>query len=207
MIPKVFHRVWFGGPMPDEYARYGETWQQHHPEWELRLWSEGDLPEIEAHPNFRRVKSHSERSDFYRHAILAAHGGVYLDTDFECLRSIDPLLQGVDAFAASENNRHISCGILGAVPGHPFYVTIRDTLLAPSWKPRGNASKNTGPCFVTDIADLYRLRDTLKVFPPELFYPVAYRETYTGNPADYPAAYAIHHWAASWLPPSQRPKS
>lgn len=199
-IPKVFHRVWFGGEMPDEFVYYGETWQRHHPDWEMKLWREGDLPWVEKNDHFRRLKTHSERSDFYRHTILARFGGVYLDTDFECFRSIEPLLSNplVTGFAASENGKHISCGILGCVPRHPFFVTVRDELLF-YFRHRGNASKNSGPKFVTDTARKYGIRKWIKVFPPEIFYPVAYKETYTGNPADYPQAYAIHHWAASWI--------
>ena len=39
-IPRQFHRIWLGGPMPDEFARFGQTWLEQHPGWTMRQWGD-----------------------------------------------------------------------------------------------------------------------------------------------------------------------
>ena len=51
----------------------------------------GDLRRPEA---AERLRAPAERSDILRLELLWREGGVYVDTDFECLRSIEPLLDG-----------------------------------------------------------------------------------------------------------------
>ena len=42
-IPQVFHQIWVGpDPFPDELAAYRQTWIDHHPHWEHRLWTESE---------------------------------------------------------------------------------------------------------------------------------------------------------------------
>lgn len=197
-IPKIFHRVWFGNEMPQEYQDYGQTWFDKHPGWEGKLWSEGDIPELDSHPNFLAAETYSEKSDFYRHWILANEGGVYIDTDFECFHNIEELIEDCESFAASENHAVISCGILGCVPGTAFFERILWCLLN-EWVGDGNAAVNSGPAFVTRKAKEHEL-SLDKVFGPETFYPYSFAQEYTGNPRDYPSAYAAHHWAATWFP-------
>jgi mannosyltransferase OCH1-like enzyme len=46
--------------MPQQFADYRESWRRHHPEWEMRLWTEESLPEDlvrpEAYERLRRVR-------------------------------------------------------------------------------------------------------------------------------------------------------
>src|SRR3954452_9252859 len=88
LIPRIIHRVWLGdGAMPPEYEAFGETWAQHHPGWEMRLWRSSDLPPLRNQDLFDRATSFAQQSDIARYELLLRHGGVYVDTDFECLRS------------------------------------------------------------------------------------------------------------------------
>ena len=44
-IPRIFHQIWVGpDPLPDEFAAYGQTWLDHHPGWELKLWTDENFP-------------------------------------------------------------------------------------------------------------------------------------------------------------------
>jgi len=108
VIPKIFHQVWLGpNPMPDEYLRYRDTWAQHHPEWEFRLWSEQNLPVTLQREEARdRLRVPAERADMLRLEVLLESGGVYIDTDMECLRSIEELIADVDLFVADSKPGH-----------------------------------------------------------------------------------------------------
>src|SRR3954452_17313832 len=202
IIPRVFHRLWLGdAPMPAEYEQFGETWAYHHPEWEMRLWRAEDLPPLRNQHLFDAADSFTQKSDIARYEILLRFGGVYVDTDFECLHPFDALLGGVEAFIGTEDGAHLSIGLMGAVPGHALFEAIVDALPA-SLAARPNAPTNhtTGPHLVTRIvAADSGLQERVRVFEPELFYPYLYNETYRRDEA-FPDAYAVHHWAGSWLP-------
>ena len=44
-IPRILHQIWVGpDPFPEEFADYRETWIRHHPAWEVRFWTEENLP-------------------------------------------------------------------------------------------------------------------------------------------------------------------
>ena len=54
---------------------------------EHRLWTEENLPLSPLRPEvLERLRAPVERADILRLEILYTHGGVYLDTDLECLR-------------------------------------------------------------------------------------------------------------------------
>jgi len=201
IIPRVFHRLWLGdAPMPAEYEQFGETWAYHHPEWEMQLWREEDLPPLRNRHLFDAAESFTQKSDIARYEILLRFGGVYVDTDFECLHPFDALLGGVEAFIGTEDGAHLSIGLMGAVPGHALFEAIVDALPA-SLAARPNAPTNhtTGPHLVTRIvAADSGLQERVRVFESELFYPYLYNETYRRDEA-FPDAYAVHHWAGSWL--------
>jgi mannosyltransferase OCH1-like enzyme len=188
LIPRIFHQIWVGpDPLPEEFAAYRQTWLDHHPGWELRLWTEETLPADPRRPEGMELLRHpSERSDILRFDLLSRFGGVYLDCDFECLRPIDGLLEGVQAFAGYRKPGYVNNALIGAAPGHPFderaLVEIRPRT---TW---GTVDKDgTGPLFVDRVVAEF---PDVKLFDPPVFYPrtAAQRE----------AAYAVHHPARSW---------
>ena len=107
--------------MPPEFVNYGKSWVLLHPGWEFRLWTDKNLFVLENQQFFERATTYSEKSDFVRHELLRNYGGVYIDTDFEALKCIKPLIDRVEAFAGSEDGSVFSMGILGAVPNHPAF--------------------------------------------------------------------------------------
>jgi hypothetical protein len=193
-IPRVLHRIWLGpDPMPEAEVGFGESWARHHPDWEHRLWRDDDLPELGVPAEVvARAESAVELADVARFQIIARHGGVYVDTDFECLRPLDPLLKGVDAFAAFQRPGEVATGFLGATAGHPAFR--RAAQLVTETFGQAPLPASTGPPFFT-----YLLWDFPEVtlFPPKLFYPYLWSEPERRN-EHFPDAYAVHHWAMSW---------
>ena len=200
LIPHVFHRIWLGGgTMPEGFVALGETWLAHHPDWDCVLWTEENLPALRNQEQFDAATSQAQRADILRYEILHRDGGVYVDTDFECLKPIDRLLDGVEAFIASENGLMLSIGIMGAIPRHPFFdAVIRAIPASLEGAPAHRApNETTGPHLVTRVH-----RDCpevpIAVFGPELFYPYLYNESYRRD-EPFPDAYAVHHWNGAWL--------
>jgi len=205
LIPRLFHRVWLGGMMPDEFVRFGETWLEQNPGWEMRLWEESDFPPLRNQELYDTAENYSEKSDIVRFELLLLYGGVYVDCDFECLRGIEEVLSGVEAFAAFENDAQVGTAIMGAVPGHPFVDYLVRSLPA-SVKENGRADpvESTGPMFLTRcLADFdFTGMEPVKLFPATLFYPYPWNQKYRRYER-FDQAYAVHHWAGSWKPSSE----
>lgn len=198
-IPRILHRIWFGGPLPPELRAYGRSWEERHPGWEHVLWSEENLPPLHNQDLFDRAEEIAPRnvgqlrSDIARYELLQRLGGVYVDCDFECRLPLDDLLRGIKSFAAWEvSGRWINNAILGAVPGHPFLGALVEGLELSVERFRGHRpNRMSGPQYLTRI---YRRHGGLTVFPKDWFYPYLYDELERGQER-FPQAYAIHHWA------------
>src|ERR1700722_1972322 len=123
-IPATIHRVWLGGEeMPDDRRRFGEMLAERHRGWEIRLWSDGDLEMLGVTAADReRSRSHTELSNLVRYEVLHRFGGVYLDTDVECLRPLTPLLRGTRAIAVLDATGRVGTSILGALAGNQLFA-------------------------------------------------------------------------------------
>jgi mannosyltransferase OCH1-like enzyme len=193
-IPRVLHRIWLGSkPLPDEQQAFGESWRRHHPGWKHCLWTDADLPSLAIPDNaLARAEDLSQVSELVRYHVLAHQGGVYVDTDVECLRSVEPLLRGVSGFASFSLPGIVETGILGAIPGHPAFVRAAElSLLTVGTAPSPSAA---GPPFLTHVFWEF---PEVTIFPRELFSPYLWNEPERRDER-FEDAYAVHHWAMSW---------
>ena len=196
-IPRIFHQIWVGpDPFPEQFAEYQQTWLAHHPGWELKFWTEETFPEPEGlrRPEAaERLRAPWERGDIFRLEILWREGGVHVDTDFECRRSIEPLIEDTDFFIGERKPGRLNGALMGSTPGHPLLDLLLDEI-----KPRqaygmqmgagtANDKDETGPGFLDRMV---LGRPEPKLIPPELFYP--------RTPDEEQRAYAIHHRARAW---------
>jgi inositol phosphorylceramide mannosyltransferase catalytic subunit len=192
--------------MPDAYVRFGEGWQRHHPDWELRLWTDADLPPLTFPEAFARCRNSGEASDVLRYELLHRLGGVYVDTDVECCRPLDPLIEDVTAFAAWARPKVIGSAVLGSVPGHPAMMAVLKRVCEEAGF--GGQFGATGPGALTRV--LANAKD-VELFGAETFYPRDYFETAQESELQPRASrdprqdgesaavtYAIHHWHATW---------
>lgn len=204
-IPKIFHQIWLGGQvMPECFLNYRASWLRHHPDWDHRLWTEKDLPPSKFPQLLQRSCHLSQRSNIHRYELLLAFGGVYVDTDFEACENIEPLIEDCDAFVGETRKVFgdpvYNPAIMGCVPGHPLLAELVDYL------PTQNAaqSKSLGSRYLTHFV---RRFPSVKRFPPEIFYPYdtsAMIAKQPRNAAEFPTAWAVHHWSSQWWDPSFR---
>lgn len=193
--------------MPEEFVVYGETWKEFLPEWEHVLWTgssiERPLPtDLQAiYDEAERYAPGSEgqlRSDILRYWILLTHGGVYVDTDMEALRSIEPLLPGIACFAGWEfPGRWINNAILGAVPGGLVMAAavlhLAGRIEQLHRRPGVRPNVLSGPQYLTHLYFEGGIRPHLHVFPKGYFYPYLWNELERGRER-FPNSYAVHHW-------------
>jgi len=200
-IPRILHRV-----VPHETSpsadRYWQTLQAIHPGWTFLEWRDPLDPSAfpVTSPLWDQCETGAQLADLVRLEALAAFGGVYLDSDVEPYRSLEPLL-ALPAFAAWEDPKSVPNAVLGATQGHPAIRACLDLAVAkmpcPTWE--------TGPG-VTSIV-LPGRADVL-LLPPGSFYPYHYTEAKTKRGRAFadeqPWCFGAHHWAGSWLPPEKR---
>lgn len=197
----LIHHVW-PGTDPFRYPEYRQSWLRHHPDATMRFWRDAHglderVQQLVADPRYSPVV----KSDVLRWAVLLAHGGIYVDTDMECLGSIREYLSDPNGcFLAKEDDTYACTAIIAAEPGHEFVRQVLDAALAAlaTTEPnRANAEPQmiTGPHLVTRLAKNARV--TLHGY--ERFYP-----THWGGRTTAPLAQAVtvHHWKAAWKEPN-----
>jgi mannosyltransferase OCH1-like enzyme len=107
-IPKIIHQIWVGdAEIPQMYLDFMETWKAFHPDWEYKLWTDDD---IESFPwknkrEFDGANNPGMKSDIWRYEIVYNYGGVYVDADMECKRSLNLLHERLDFYAGNEDPR------------------------------------------------------------------------------------------------------
>jgi mannosyltransferase OCH1-like enzyme len=201
VIERTVHRIWLGdSPEPEWTRAFAATWQR--PGWELRQWDgPGELYPLRNQDVYDRAEEIAPehvaqlRADVLRYEVLHRCGGVYVDVDFECLRPIDKLLEGVECFAAwEEQERWIANGFMGAARGHPFIDLLISELAAHvAAQPFRKPNRLTGPQYLTSM---WRAHGKgVIVLPARLVYPYLYTQISEHGPGDsWPEAYAVHHW-------------
>lgn len=95
-INKKIHYVWFGKwKKSDEFKKYLDSWKKFCPDYEIIEWNESNF---DINKNFYCAKFYKKKmwafaSDYARLDILFNKWWIYLDTDIELLKNLDPLLK------------------------------------------------------------------------------------------------------------------
>jgi len=112
MIPKIIHYCWFGrGEMPESAKRCIDSWHEHMPDYEYKLWNEDnfDVNVIPYTKEAYQAKKYAFVSDHVRLWALENEGGIYFDTDVEVFKPFDDLLNR-NAFVGFEGSKYLPIG-------------------------------------------------------------------------------------------------
>ena len=214
-IPKIIHQIWIGKSIPKEYEKWIDSWKKVHKDWDYRLWNEKSILAfgLVNERAFRRSRSFGVKSDIARYEILHRLGGIYADTDFECLQSLESLNTKCLFYAGTIFGDWpvINNGLMGAAPGHPLMNKAIEGLSNPVYTKDGmKVLDRSGPGYLSHVffENLKILTKYDIIFPSSYFYPIPnfverdilYGEKKRGYIKDW--SFAIHYWEASWLKPS-----
>ena len=127
-IPKIVHQIWIGSkPVPEKYREYQKKWQELHPAWSYKLWTNTDIKHIAwSSPALKQVfdqaKNYAAQADILKIQLLHTYGGVYVDLDTEPLEPLDSLAHRFDFFGLlygpHKGTLVIDAFFLGACPRH-----------------------------------------------------------------------------------------
>lgn len=204
-IPKIIHQIWLGPKRPPRFFMvFRETWESLHPDWEYRLWTDSDVESFnfDLKDLYAQSSNWGEKADILRCEILQTFGGIYIDTDFECLQPFDDLITRYDFFAGIEPPHAIpesdhtlltSNALIATVPGHPI-INRWKTLIRNRWqKAETECFSPVEKVIVRTFLSFGKAVDmeietagyTNVIFPSTYFYPI--KPLYLRHPPKQPS--------------------
>ena len=206
-IPKIIHYCWFGGkPKPKLAEKCIRSWKKYCPDYEIIEWNENNF-DVAAAPLYVRQAYETGRwafvTDYVRLKAMVEMGGIYMDTDVEVIKPLDPYLKH-KGFAGFEHPQRIQTGLLACEKGFPLFqefIAYYDT--AAFFRNDGSQNTTTNVQVLTRLCEKYGLRldgsrqtvQDFEVYPTEYFCPVDFD---TEKLCKSKNTVVIHWFAASW---------
>lgn len=219
-IPRKIHYCWFGGgEKPALVKRCIESWKKHCPDCEIIEWNPDnyDITKNAYMHQAYQAKRWGFATDYARLDIVYTHGGIYLDTDVELIKSIDELFE-TDGFIGFERGERAAEHMVntgqgfGAPPHHPMINKLLAVYEHMEFLNRnGTQNLKTCPYYNTEVLKMEGLRcdNTLQsvggltVYPSDFLCPIDWQTrkcTITEN------TFSIHHFDASWVSEKEKKK-
>lgn len=221
-IPKKIHYCWFGNGEKSELVKKCiASWEKFCPDCEIIEWNESnyDVTKNAYMHQAYTAKRWGFVSDYARLDVIYQHGGIYLDTDVELVRSIDDLLRhdgfiGFEVPAETGGTKYtVNTGQgFGAVAGSQVVKKMLEEYETLSFV-KLDGLQNLTPCptYNTHALETLGLRldntiqtiDGFVVYSTEYFCPTNWKTKeciVTDN------TYSIHHFMASWLSRKEKRK-
>lgn len=214
MINKVIHYCWFGRNKKPELAlRCIESWKKYCPDYEIIEWNEDNF-DINSNQYVKEAyesKKWAFVTDYVRLYVLVKYGGIYMDTDVEVVKSLDPYLEN-QGFSGFESFDRVPTGIMASEKDHPFYKK-----LLAEYDDRHFILKNGEFDLTTNVITITRafvenglvLNNTKQIIQGIAMYPSDYfcpkdSETKIINLTENTVT--IHHFDGSWVSKSNKLK-
>lgn len=212
-IPKIIHYCWFGGnPLPKLAEKCIGSWKKHCPDYTIIQWNEDNF-DVTVAPAYVRQAYAARRwafvTDYVRLKALLEMGGIYMDTDVELVKPLDPYLHHA-AFAGFENPQRIQTGLLACEKDFPlFREFIRYYDTATFQREDGTVDTTTNVQILSELCLAHGLKPDgsrqtvagLALYPTEYFSPVDFDTEKLHRTRN---TVAIHWFAASWHTEAER---
>ena len=215
-IPKVIHYCWFGqGEKPKLAKRCIKSWKKRCPDYKIIEWNENNY-DVASSPLFVRqaleAKQYAFATDYIRLDVVYNYGGIYLDTDVELLKNLDPLLGNHCYFGFEKHSLDISTGHgFGSEKGAPILAEIMECYESiPFIRDDGSYDRTVAGTrerniflrngLVSDGSEQF-LRDLTHIYPSEFFCPRSFKSFI---PKKTDNSFSIHHYAATWCNRQER---
>ena len=222
MIPKILHFIWVGNNLiPKESVEFISNWKNIYTDYKIIIWTDEMIESDNIIPNNLKEEytsnsfSPAYKSDIVRYIILNKYGGIYLDTDFECLKKIPDHFLNFKFLGGIQNNGEVNIAFFASQMNNELLIeTIEsipksiNTAIHGNYYTCENIYRITGPQFFNRICLKYLSNTDYFFFTKEYFYPYWFDEKhrrYEQFDISSPLSYAVHHWEKSWKSKSTTP--
>ncbi|KAL5121646.1 CSG1/SUR1-like protein [Pleosporales sp. CAS-2024a] len=198
LIPKIIHQTYKNDSIPEHWKGPQQSCLDLHPNYEYKLWTDKKAREFIAaeYPwfleTFDGYPYPIQRADAIRYFVLHHFGGIYIDLDDGCNRSLDPLL-AYPAWVRRTVPTGISNDAMGSVPRHPFFLKAIDSLTDYNrrWPlPYITVMASTGPLYLSIIWRHYNNARPQGSDRVRILFPDEYN--------NHPWSFFTHHVGNSW---------
>lgn len=202
LLPRNFHFVWLTNEtMTGAHVHRMREWSILHPGWAIEVWTLQRLPPMSsalrtlvdsalAAPNGAGI---ALASNIVRYVIIYSLGGVFMDVQVEPLRSLEPILRGLELFVVYNGSRRLCNTVFGAVAGHAFIRSLIDEIQldVPPFGGWDAASWRTGERLVTSMGTSIGIatRPRTRAFATHIWFSTAPANGTEGNRNSF----ALHH--------------
>lgn len=203
MIPKIIHYCWLSNePVPEEFAKYMETWKKHLSDYEFMQWDfdRFDKKSSKWVSQSFDNKKYAFAADYIRLFAIYNYGGIYLDMDIEVLKSFDDLLKSEYMMAYErEGAKFVEAGCMGAEKKSPFIKDVLDYYINREFiKENGEYDMLPLPKIMAQI--LCKKDYGISFMDWHTFTNKSYA---TGDVMPVERSYSIHHFSGSWKTPKE----
>lgn len=204
MIPKKIHYCWFGkNELPEKARKCINSWKKYCPDYEIIEWNETNI-DINMNPYTRMCyeeKKFAFLTDYIRLVVIQEYGGIYMDTDVEVVKNLNPLLEN-EAYFGFEDKDYVNTGMgFGAVADSP----VVDALIR-EYNELLDGKKGVISCPLLNTRALIKkglkLTGEEQKFADFIVLPTEYLNPYdskTGRLNKTENTYSIHWYAMSWF--------
>lgn len=206
MIEKVIHYIWFGDSSLSELSeKCIASWKKYCPDYKIVKWDEKSF-DFDSYPYAKEAyenKGYAFASDLVRLYVLYHYGGVYMDTDIELLKPLDPFLSHA-GFTGFETEKTVHTGLIAAEKGNSLIGAMLKTYEGRHFlKKDGKPDFTPITCAVTNVAaqnglkldDTYQEISGFAFYPKEWFCPKDYRTAELNVTEN---TVCIHHYNGAW---------
>lgn len=230
-IPTIIHQIWFQGlNIPDSYPNYSDSWKKYHPNYKYILWDKKMIDELirnnypQYYDTYLDLKHMVQKIDMAKYIILYHYGGIYVDMDCECLKSVDNFIKGKQVILAKlylnsfekllifgldyAFDDVIQNGIMFSTKEHPFFKNLVDNIVSVDKTKYlfetdiNYIFRTTGPGLLTKCYYSYNKND-IYIDNSKIVDPVGFCENCICYPdcssyctKHYPDAITLHHFGS-----------
>lgn len=194
-IPKIIHYIWFnfkntlkGEIIPQKYLNNIEEVKQMNPTYKVYVWYESDANLLVKNKfsyfyKYFMILDPIEKVDSFKYILMYHFGGIYLDTDNICYKSLDDLLykyKNYDIILSEEisvlKEISIANSILISIPFHNLWLDVIQYII--KWNinklkyidQNMNVLFKTGPIMMFIISKLYKNDKKIIILPKDYLY-------------------------------------
>lgn len=210
-IPKLIHYCWFGkGDKSPLILKCMKSWKRFMPDYEIIEWNEDNVVlDNEYAKEAFEVKKYAFVSDYVRLKVIYEYGGIYLDTDVEVLKSLEPLLKDGGYIGFEHENTVTSGGGFAATPHEPAVKAMLDAYMDIHFIKDGQMDLT--PCPFRNTESLKKLglipNNKKQKIGGIIAYPISFfspKDCDSGIITLTKDTYTIHHYGYSWADEKSR---